>query len=183
MTSCISIMEKSPGETKAEHSITSVTALWLCFRTLKLSYGALHLFAFLRQYCASLELYGILPLLYCPLKSAAFKLRCDLCNVLSFTISPSPRGEQSHMTDTVMMLVCICSTQAAVVWLCLPLSQTRAHTHTALWCDSLSLSLTHTHTHTHTHNVQNSQSLIQKHQIVIAKSELPPLLGSRNCHP
>ncbi len=28
-------------------------------------------------------------------------------------ISSSPRGEQSHVTDTVMMLVCIC-TQAAV---------------------------------------------------------------------
>ncbi len=29
-------------------------------------------------------------------------------------ISSSPKGEQSHVTDTVMMLVCICSTQAVV---------------------------------------------------------------------
>ncbi len=28
-------------------------------------------------------------------------------NVLSFTISSSPRGEQSRVTDTVMMLVCV----------------------------------------------------------------------------
>ncbi len=34
--------------------------------------------------------------------------------VVSFTISSSPKGEQSLVTDTVMMLVCICSTQAAV---------------------------------------------------------------------
>ncbi len=37
-------------------------------------------------------------------------------NVLSFTISSSPRGEQSHVTETVMKLLCVCSTQAAVVW-------------------------------------------------------------------
>ncbi len=55
-------MEKIPGETKAEHSITSVTALCFCFGKLKVSYGAMHLFAFVRQYCVSLELYGILPL-------------------------------------------------------------------------------------------------------------------------
>ncbi len=36
-------------------------------------------------------------------------------NVFSFTINSSPRGEQSRMTDTVMMLVCVCSTQAMVV--------------------------------------------------------------------
>ncbi len=70
---CISIMEKSPEETKAEHSKTSVTALCFCFGTLK--EGALHLFAFVHQYCASLELYGILPFFYCPLKSTAFKLQ------------------------------------------------------------------------------------------------------------
>ncbi len=29
-------------------------------------------------------------------------------NVLSFTIISSPRGEQSRVTDTVMMFVCIC---------------------------------------------------------------------------
>ncbi len=65
-------------------------------------------------------------------------------NVLSFTISSSQRGEQSRVTDTVMMLVCVCSTQAAiktadstVMWpsLSLPLSLSL----------SLSLSLTHTH--------------------------------------
>ncbi len=31
---------------------------------------------------ASLELYGILPLFYCPLKSTAFKLQCDLCTFI-----------------------------------------------------------------------------------------------------
>ncbi len=34
-------------------------------------------------------------------------------NVFSFTMSSSPRGEQSHVTDTVMMLVCVCK-QAAI---------------------------------------------------------------------
>ncbi len=33
---------------------------------------------------------------------------------VSFTISSSPKAEQSRVTVTVMMLVCICSTQAAV---------------------------------------------------------------------
>ncbi len=33
---------------------------------------------------------------------------------VSFTISSSPRGEQSRVTDTVMMLECIYSTQAAL---------------------------------------------------------------------
>ncbi len=33
---------------------------------------------------------------------------------VSFTISSSPKGEQSRVTDTVTMLICICSTQAAV---------------------------------------------------------------------
>ncbi len=56
-------------------------------------------------------------------------------NVLSFTISSSPRGEQSRVTDTVMMLVCVC-----------------AHTHAAikiadvLRCDPVSLSLTQART-------------------------------------
>ncbi len=59
-------------------------------------------------------------------------------NVVSFTISSSPRGEQSRMTDTVMKLVCVCK-QAAIKRL--------------TCCDvtlslSLSLSLTHTRTHT-----------------------------------
>ncbi len=62
-------------------------------------------------------------------------------NVFSFTISSSPRGEQSRVTDTVMKLVCFCK-QAAIVWPCLPFSRTQAHTHT--------------HTHTHTYNAQNS---------------------------
>ncbi len=68
-------------------------------------------------------------------------------NVHSFTISSSPRGEQSRVTDTVMKLVCVCN-QAAVVWLCLPLSHTQAHTHETLRRDPLSLSHTHTHIHT-----------------------------------
>ncbi len=95
-------------------------------------------------------------------------------NVLRFTIFSSPKEEQSYVTDTVMKLVCVW-TQATVVW---------------PWA--------HTHTHTHTHDTQNSafeqsiantnnktylQSLIQKRQIVWAKSELPPLLGSRNSRP
>ncbi len=54
---------------------------------------------------------------------------------VSFTISSKPEGEQSRVTDTVMILVCICSTQAvvktisdglyssAVMWPCSP------HTH------------------------------------------------------
>ncbi len=33
---------------------------------------------------------------------------------VSFTIISSLKGEQSRVTDTVMMLVCICSTQATV---------------------------------------------------------------------
>ncbi len=64
-------------------------------------------------------------------------------NVLSFSINSSPKWVQRRVTDTVMMLVYICSTQA------------RLRKLTPLWCDpvslSLSLSLTHTQTHTHTH--------------------------------
>ncbi len=78
---CINIMEKSPGETKAEQSNISYSSFLFCFEKLKISYGALHLFAFVRQYCAILELYSILPF-YSPLKSAVFKLRCDLCIVI-----------------------------------------------------------------------------------------------------
>ncbi len=93
--------------------------------------------------------------------------------------------------DTVMMLVCICSTQAAVkkadvLWFLMGCT---------LRCD-VTLLPSNTHTHTHTTNellytVQNSafeqsiannstnnktylQSLIQKHQIVIANSETDP---------
>ncbi len=31
---------------------------------------------------ASLELYGILPSFYCPLKSTTLKLQCDLCTYI-----------------------------------------------------------------------------------------------------
>ncbi len=51
-------------------------------------------------------------------------------------ISSSPRGEQSRMTDTVMMLVCIC-TQATVKMISDGL-------YIPLWCDPVPLSLTHT---------------------------------------
>jgi len=67
-------------------------------------------------------------------------------NVHSFTISSSPRGEQSRVTDT-MMLVCVCK-QAVIKTISDVL-------YTPLRCDpvscSLSLSRTQTHTHTHTH--------------------------------
>ncbi len=70
---------------------------------------------------------------------------------VSFTISSSPRGEQSRETDTVMMLVCICSTQAAVKTISDGL-------YTPLWCDPVPL--THTHTHTHTHNALHAKLCI-----------------------
>ncbi len=70
-------------------------------------------------------------------------------HVLSFTISSCSIVQQSHVTDTVMKLVCVC-TQAAVVWSCLPLSHTHARTHMTLRCDPFSLSPSFTHTHTHT---------------------------------
>ncbi len=57
-------------------------------------------------------------------------------DVLSFTISSSPRGEQSHLTDTVMMLVCVCK-QVVI---------TKAdRLYTLLWCDPVSLSLSLSH--------------------------------------
>ncbi len=59
-------------------------------------------------------------------------------------IRSSPKGEQSRVTDTVMILVCICSTQAAVKTISDGL-------YTPLWCDPVPL--THTHSHNHTHNV------------------------------
>ncbi len=62
-------------------------------------------------------------------------------------ISSSPRGEQSRVKDTVMMLVCIC-TQAAVKTISDGL-------YTPLWCDPVPL----THTHTHTHTLPLSLSL------------------------
>ncbi len=96
-------------------------------------------------------------------------------------ISSSLKGEHSRVTDTVMMLVCICSTQAAVKTISDGL-------YTLLWCDRSPHTQTHTHTHT-TRYAQNSafeqsiantwtnnktylQLLIQKCQIVRAKSEL-----------
>ncbi len=69
-------------------------------------------------------------------------------NVLSFTISSSPRGEQSCVTDTVMMLVCVCKQAAVVMWPCLPLSHTRARTRRC--AVTLPLPLTHSLTHSHT---------------------------------
>ncbi len=60
---------------------------------------------------------------------------------VSFTISSSPKGEQSRVTDTAMMLVCICSTQATV-------KTTSDRLYTPLWCDPVSLTPTHTHRHT-----------------------------------
>ncbi len=59
-------------------------------------------------------------------------------------ISSSPKREQSRITDTVMILVCICSTQAAVKTI-------SDRLYTPMWCDPVPLS--HTHTHTHTHDV------------------------------
>ncbi len=50
-------------------------------------------------------------------------------------ISSSLKGEQSRVTDTVMMLVCICSTQAAVKTI-------SDRLYTTLWCDPVP----HTHT-------------------------------------
>ncbi len=92
-----------------------------------------------------------------------FKLKVKTVNnVLSFTISSSPKREHSRVTDTVMMLVCVCK-QAAIsgglytpLWRDpLSLSLSLIHTQAAdvLWCDpvSLSLSLAHMHANTHTH--------------------------------
>ncbi len=101
-----------------------------------------------------------------PLSIIAFKIKVKtVFNILSFTISSNPRGEQSHVTDTVMMLVCVCK-QATIktisdglytpLW-CDPVSL--SHTHKpwladVLWCGSLSYTHTHiqarAHTHTHT---------------------------------
>ncbi len=76
--------------------------------------------------------------------ASAFKIKVKTVNnVLSFTISSSPRGEQSHVTDTMMKLVCVC-TQAAVKMISEEL-------YTPLWCDPLSLSLSLSLSLTHTH--------------------------------
>ncbi len=110
---------------------------------------------------------------------------------VSFTISSNPKKEQSHMTDTVMMLVYIFSTQAAVKTISVGL-------YTPLWCDLVPLTHTHTHTHdvlraklriwqsianTWTNNKTYLQSLIQKRQIVTAKLELTLFLHTASpCH-
>ncbi len=72
------------------------------------------------------------------------------------TISSSPRGEQSHVRDTVMMLVCIC-TQAAIKTADSTVTLSLSHTHTSRDKDSWlavmwpRLSLSHTRAHdTHT---------------------------------
>ncbi len=99
---------------------------------------------------------------------------------VSFTINSSPRGEQSRMADTVMMLVCIWSRQAAVKTI-------SDRLYTPLWCDPACSPHTHTLTHTtryaqnstfeqsiaNTNNKTHLQLLIQKRQLVIAKSECP----------
>ncbi len=111
-------------------------------------------------------------------------------------ISSNSKGGQSRVKDTVMMLVCICRTQAAVKTISDGL-------YTPLWCDPVLLTHTHSHTmrytqnsafeqsivNTWTNNKTYLQSLIQKRQIVIAKSGIafvhsqPCTLGSRNCRP
>ncbi len=48
---------------------------------------------------------------------------------VSFTISSSPRGEQSRVTDTVMKLVCIC-TQAVIKTADSTVTLSLSHTHT-----------------------------------------------------
>ncbi len=65
-------------------------------------------------------------------------------NQVSFSSSSSPKGEQSRVTDTVMKLVCICSTQSVVKMIYDGL-------YTLLWCDPVPLTHTHTHKHTYTH--------------------------------
>ncbi len=85
-------------------------------------------------------------------------------NVLSFTIRSSPRGEQNRVTDTVMMLVCICKRAA--------IKTIPDGLYTPLWCDPVSLSLSLTHTHTHTKRaklsiwtVNSTFKLITKHAV------------------
>ncbi len=71
--------------------------------------------------------------------SFSFQNKCKR-HLITSLVLPSVQAREGNRVvwQTVMMLVCFCSTQAAVVWPCLPLSHTRAHTHT------------------HTQNVQNS---------------------------
>ncbi len=61
-----------------------------------------------------------------------FKLKVKTVNnVLSFTISSSPKREHSRVTDTVMMLVCVCK-QAAIMAI-------SGGLYTPLWRDPVSL--------------------------------------------
>ncbi len=108
------------------------------------------------------------------------RVHCDWPNIVTRRkcnapfrnfISSSPKGEQSRVTDTVMMLVCICSIQAAVKTISDGL-------YTPLWCDPVPLTHTRRKTplfeqsiaNTWTKNKTYLQSLIQKRQIVKAKS-------------
>ncbi len=76
-------------------------------------------------------------------------------------ISSSPKGEQSRVTDTVLMLVCICITLDAIKTISDGLF-TR--------CDmTLFPPPTHTHTHTHTHTqciTRKTPHLNSKYQIL-----------------
>ncbi len=159
-----------------------------------------HYFSNTVHYCSS-----SMPRLYqtCRLWLAKHHKHASECNaptiIASFSfqvsfISSSPKGEQSRVTDTVMMLVCICSAQAAVKTISDGL-------YTLLWCDPVPL----THTHDalraklllETNSKTYLQSLSQKRQIVIAMSvstlffleiafvhsQPCTLLGSRNCRP
>jgi len=79
--------------------------------------------------------------------SFSFQNKCKTVNnALSFTIISSREGNRVTW-QTVMVLVCVCTQAAVVMWPYLPLSQTWAHTHKMLHCDPLSLSLTLAHTH------------------------------------
>ncbi len=83
--------------------------------------------------------------------------------------------------------ICVCTQARLCDHVSLYHTHTHTHIHTTLHCDPLSLSLTCTN------DTQNSWLLKlitnilavadSEVQIVIAKSELPPLLGSRNGHP
>jgi len=70
-------------------------------------------------------------------------------NVLSFTISSSLKGEQSHVTDSDEARMCLQYTSHGRLRQLTPL------------CDPvcLSLSLSHTHTHTHTHMLRKTPHL------------------------
>ncbi len=91
-------------------------------------------------------------------------------------ISSSPRVEQSCMTDKVMMLVCICSTQATVKMISDGLYTllgtvfpSHTHTHTTPYVQNSAFE--RSIANTSTNNKTYLQLLIQKRQIVIAKSQ------------